>query len=119
VHHWNAVSDSAIEHAGPLMKRRCAITISANHPALAGHFPGRPIVPGVVLLDEAAHAIAAAMALEPATLWRADRVKFLLPAPPGDLLILEWEPTAGGKFSFAIECAGKPVAKGTLHQAPP
>lgn len=101
------------------MKRRCAIAISANHPAFAGHFPGRPIVPGVVLLDEAARAIAAAMALGPAPLWRVDRVKFLLPALPGDLLTLEWEPTATGQFSFAIDCAGKPVARGTLRHAPP
>ena len=27
------------------------ITIPADHPCLAGHFPGRPLVPGVVILD--------------------------------------------------------------------
>ena len=27
------------------------LRIDADHPALPGHFPGRPIVPGVVLLD--------------------------------------------------------------------
>ena len=28
------------------------VTIGAEHPALAGHFPGAPILPGVLLLDE-------------------------------------------------------------------
>jgi 3-hydroxymyristoyl/3-hydroxydecanoyl-(acyl carrier protein) dehydratases len=30
---------------------RAAVRIPATHPALPGHFPGQPIVPGVVLLQ--------------------------------------------------------------------
>jgi|HigsolmetaAR202D_1030399.scaffolds.fasta_scaffold00150_24 3-hydroxymyristoyl/3-hydroxydecanoyl-(acyl carrier protein) dehydratase len=33
------------------------IVVAADHPSLPGHFPGRPIVPGVVLLDEVWNAI--------------------------------------------------------------
>jgi 3-hydroxymyristoyl/3-hydroxydecanoyl-(acyl carrier protein) dehydratase len=101
------------------MKHRCALTIAANHPAFDGHFPGRPILPGVVLLDEAVRAIAAALALEAASLWRVGTVKFLQPALPGDALTLEWEPTAAGELRFTIARAGRPLAKGTLQHTPP
>ncbi len=28
------------------------VSVAADHPGLPGHFPGRPIVPAVVILDE-------------------------------------------------------------------
>jgi 3-hydroxyacyl-[acyl-carrier-protein] dehydratase len=34
-----------------------ALAIRADHPAFAGHFPGQPILPGVVLLDEVIAAV--------------------------------------------------------------
>jgi 3-hydroxymyristoyl/3-hydroxydecanoyl-(acyl carrier protein) dehydratase len=34
-----------------------AFSISKQHSSLAGHFPGNPVVPGVVILDEVIQAI--------------------------------------------------------------
>jgi len=33
------------------------ITIRRDHPSLPGHFPGNPVVPGVVILEEVLEAI--------------------------------------------------------------
>ena len=63
-------------------------TISADHPALAGHFPGRPVVPGVVLLDATQAAIAGG---ETWTLHSIPVAKFLHPVLPGDRIELRIE----------------------------
>ena len=54
--------------------------IPADHPSLPGHFPGAPIVPGVVILDE----ILAALIKwrENSRVIRISRVKFLAPLRP-------------------------------------
>lgn len=36
----------------------CEQRIPADHPALPGHFPGQPVVPGVVILDTVTAALA-------------------------------------------------------------
>ncbi|MEP6633410.1 MAG: hypothetical protein ABJA62_04300 [Luteimonas sp.] len=55
-------------------------SISADHPSLPGHFPGRPIVPGVVVLDR----VLAAIETEhgPLGALRLPQVKFLRPLLP-------------------------------------
>jgi 3-hydroxymyristoyl/3-hydroxydecanoyl-(acyl carrier protein) dehydratase len=57
--------------------------IPADHPSLPGHFPGRPIVPGVLLLDRVLDAIEAAHG--PLGPLRLPQVKFAQPLLPGEV----------------------------------
>jgi 3-hydroxyacyl-[acyl-carrier-protein] dehydratase len=41
---------SSVAHSGP-DQALIALALPPTHPAFAGHFPGRPILPGVVQID--------------------------------------------------------------------
>ena len=57
------------------------LRIAADHPALPGHFPGRPVVPGVVLLDRV---IAAIESHAGRAVTGLPQVKFLRPLLPDE-----------------------------------
>lgn len=61
--------------------------IPPDHPCLPGHFPGQPIVPGVVLLDRVIEALEAGGEKFPPL--RLPQVKFLKPLLPGQLARVE------------------------------
>ncbi|HDR9588981.1 TPA: acyl-CoA synthetase family protein [Burkholderia stabilis] len=92
-------------------------TIPADHPALPGHFPGHPVVPGVVLLDHAIHAIGAALN-RPLHTWRLGSAKFLSPVAPGEPLDLALDTAASGAIRFTLRAGARDVASGVLS-APP
>lgn len=69
--------------------------VSANEPYFQGHFPGRPIMPGVLILESLAQA--AAIAVRASSSGLADKVpvlaginraRFRKPVRPGDILTL-------------------------------
>jgi 3-hydroxymyristoyl/3-hydroxydecanoyl-(acyl carrier protein) dehydratase len=78
---------------------RRAIQVPEDHPTASGHFPGRPVVPGALLLDE----VAAALAGPGALTFRA--VKFLAPVAHGAPLELLWQSQEGGLCRFEIRAA--------------
>jgi len=88
-------------------------TVPPDHPAFAGHFPGTPILPGVLLLDIALHAIAAAtgFALAPCEI---SSVKFLSPARPGDELLIQHTVLASGTIRFDIVAGMRKIASGSI-----
>jgi 3-hydroxyacyl-[acyl-carrier-protein] dehydratase len=88
------------------------LSIAASHPALAGHFPGVPIVPAVVLLDEMVCALESEGASGAG--WRIGAAKFVKPVRPGELLSLERERLSNGSIRFSVLRDGQPVAHGLL-----
>ena len=88
-------------------------TVPLDHPAFAGHFPGTPILPGVVLLDIALQAIAASNGI---TLDQCEisSVKFLSPASPGDELLIQHTVSASGSIRFDILAGERKIASGSI-----
>lgn len=94
--------------------------IPAGHPAFAGHFPGRPIVPGVVLLDRALF-FAEAFLGRAATAWHIAQAKFFSPVGPGEKLVYRLQERvherAGEFVVFSVRAGEREVAAGSLNPA--
>lgn len=87
-------------------------SIPASHPALPGHFPGQPLVPGVVLLD---HAIALLQPLFPGmALTGFSEVKFAAAVLPGEELLVQCGVPSAGRVAFACLRGETTVARGTI-----
>lgn len=99
------------------MQGETSLSFAADHPVFAGHFPGQPIVPGVLLLDAAVHAVQQALAADgvAAVTCQVSSAKFLSPVSPGEILKLSWGDTGKGQIRFGIsDPGGRQVATGIL-----
>ncbi|HSC96229.1 MAG TPA: hypothetical protein VLC73_14770 [Burkholderiales bacterium] len=88
--------------------------LRADHPAAQGHFPGDPIIPGAVLLNETLQAIETGLGA-PLAPFRITSAKFLNPARPGDRLVIEFSRAAAGEIQFTSRVAGKTVLTGRMQ----
>lgn len=95
--------------------------VPAEHPAFAGHFPGNPIVPGVVILDQAllfAEKLLAGAVSRTAP-WQVGNAKFLSPVTPGEVLRFALERKASGSIAFIVKSGERSVASGSLTPPAP
>lgn len=90
--------------------------VAPDHPVFAGHFPGRPIVPGVMLLEWVQAEVAAVLQRAPHEL-RVREAKFFMPLEPGQRAELRFDaPSADAKrCAFDIRRDATPIARGTLE----
>lgn len=88
--------------------------IPVEHPALPGHFPGHPLVPGVILLEQVAVALRA---------WRGQRMvrvldaKFVAPLLPAEPAIVRLTLASAGRIRFEIFRDDTLLARGTMEGA--
>lgn len=84
--------------------------IDTDHPALPGHFPGYPTVPGVVVLDEVLALIQtyrSGLAISSIIQW-----KFLAPLLPGQVCRITVNITDANKAVVECQVNDKMVSKG-------
>jgi len=95
------------------MRHAATLRVPAQHPALAGHFPGNPVVPGVMVLDAVVSAAQAWLGPE----FRADRLshaKFLAPLKPDDTARIELL-FRSPRMEFSVCSGSTTIASGVLE----
>ena len=90
-----------------------SICIDPEHPSLPGHFPGQPIVPGVVLLGEIIDCYRQASGKDD-RLIGVPMVKFKKPLLPGQPCEVEFNKRPGGKTAFVCYLDNEEIASGTF-----
>jgi 3-hydroxyacyl-[acyl-carrier-protein] dehydratase len=105
--------------------------VTANEEFFVGHFPGRPVMPGVMILEAMAQA-AGVLAFVTAGVYPDDNVRFYFagidkarfrrPVVPGDQLLLratlERRIRTIWKFSTVAEVAGEEVSSAEMMVMP-
>jgi 3-hydroxyacyl-[acyl-carrier-protein] dehydratase len=94
--------------------------VSASEPYFQGHFPGRPIMPGVLILEALAQA--GALLAAPQTgfdpsrhaiyIMAMDAVRFRKPVVPGDVLVLRVVPLRKGSSIWKMR--GEAIVDGVV-----
>ena len=98
--------------------------VSINEPYFAGHFPGTPIMPGVLIIESCAQLCSLVIEGDGTddsllyVLLKVDKFKFVKPVLPGDTLTLKVTKTQSGGtltyFDAVAEVDGQVRAKGSM-----
>ena len=124
-HRWPFVLIDRVDELVPGERATGRKCVTASEPWFAGHFPSRPVFPGVLMTEAFAQlACVVAMAAHPDAQGRdvyllgVDKMRFRKPVVPGDVVSLTVEVLAVKrgiwKFRAAGTVDGQRVAEGEL-----
>ncbi len=123
-HRYPFLLIDTIEELEPGVRALGKKCVSMNEPYFQGHFPGNPVMPGVLIIEALAQVGAVAILSQPE--WKGhtayfagiDKAKFRQKVMPGDVLMLEMEiikvkgPVGVGKATATVN--GKVAASAEL-----
>lgn len=110
--------DAVVEHE-PGVSATCTKYFAASEPFFRGHFPGRPLVPGVILTEAAAQTAGIAAGGKASYHLSAIRqMKFMRPVGPDTRVEFRAVKTGGMggllQFQVSAKVTGETVAEGTI-----
>ena len=123
-HRYPFLLSDTIEELQPGVRALGKKCVSMNEPYFQGHFPGNPVMPGVLIIEALAQVGAVAILSQPEWKGRTayfagiDKAKFRQKVLPGDVLMLEMEiikvkgPVGVGKATATVN--GKVAATAEL-----
>jgi 3-hydroxymyristoyl/3-hydroxydecanoyl-(acyl carrier protein) dehydratase len=77
------------------------VEIPVDHPCFPGHFPGQPILPGVLLLQRVM-ALAQTSLVSPIDECTMHNIKFSASVAPGDVLDVQLTGTPSNEYRFTV-----------------
>ena len=95
-----------------------SLSVSKQHPCLAGHFPGQAIVPAVVLLDlmqEQLHVFCLQEKLPPRIIIGIKKLKFTEPVKPEQILHFQWTVKSENRIHITVSHLEQTVVSGSIR----
>ena len=99
------------------MMHERVLSIDYDHPSLAGHFPGHPVVPGVVLLNEVLETLRHGSATS-LVVTGLPMVKFSSPLRPGEVVKIHVDEEEAGQATFSCQGDARLIASGAIEFTP-
>src|SRR5262245_37253917 len=89
------------------------LTITKDHPALPGHFPGHPVVPGVLVLDEVIETLKHRYG-DALIVTGLPAVKLSSPLKPEEVLLIAIESEDAETAAFTCRVGSRLIASGSI-----